>query len=295
MLPSTAAPSVTPLELIAPVLRIDELTRLPFLNHGFSTRACGNVATRYGAAAEVAAARRTFARVVGIDPQHVAHFALTHSSRVGLVGESDAMAIDEKPHRISIRGLLVDASPHDLNFTNAQGVPNQQGVDCLVTTSQNVALFMVVGDAAPVILTTRNGKAVALAHVGLAGTVNHILEHAIEALCSITGSRTSDVIAGIGPTVGSCCYALAQSITWGQVVAPHFFKEFGPNGPGIVLREGQYYFDLPAAITDILRREGVLASQIFSSGLCTACDNSPFFPHSRGVAGRFGTLVSLRG
>ena len=231
-----------------PIVRVAALEALPFLNHGFSTRACGNQATRYGSPAEVANARRNFAELVGINSQRVAHFALTHSSRVGLVSEADAVAIDETPYRISIRGLLSDAGPRDLSFTNVQGVPNQQGVDCLITTTPGVGLFMVVGDAAPVILADRHGKVV----------------------------------------------ALAQSVTWGQVVSETFFNEYGPHGPGIVVRNEQYFFDLPAAITDVLRREGLLPSMIHSMNMCTACPNTPFFSHHAGVAGRFGALVALK-
>lgn len=277
-----------------PIVRVAALEALPFLNHGFSTRACGNQATRYGSPAEVANARRNFAELVGINSQRVAHFALTHSSRVGLVSEADAVAIDETPYRISIRGLLSDAGPRDLSFTNVQGVPNQQGVDCLITTTPGVGLFMVVGDAAPVILADRHGKAVALAHVGIVGAVNHILENTVKAFCRAASCRPSDIIAAIGPTVGPCCYALAQSVTWGQVVSETFFNEYGPHGPGIVVRNEQYFFDLPAAITDVLRREGLLPSMIHSMNMCTACPKTPFFSHHAGVAGRFGALVALK-
>lgn len=295
MLPSpTPAASWTQTEDAPPMVQIPELLTLPYIQHGFSTRTCGNLATRYGPPAEVAAARRTFARLAGIDPNRVAHFALTHSSRVGMVSDADAVAIDETPYRISIRGLLVDAGPRDLTFTNTQGVPNQQGVDSLITTVPGVGLFMVVGDSAPVILAARNGKAVALAHVGIVGTVNHVLENTIQAVCRAAVCRPSDIVAGIGPTVGPCCYALAQSITWGQVVSPHFFNEYGPKGPGIVIRNDQYFFDLPAAITDVLRREGLLPSMIHAMNVCTACANTPFFSHHAGVAGRFGALVALR-
>lgn len=277
-----------------PILRIPALLDLPFVQHGFSTRTCGNLATRYGPPAEVAAARRTFARLTGIDSNRVAHFALTHSSRVGLVNDADAVPIDETPYRISVRGLLADAGPRDVHFTNAQGVDNQSGVDSLITTTPGVSLFMVVGDSAPVLLIAPGGKAIALTHVGIVGTINHILENTIRTLCRMVPCRPSEIIGVIGPTVGPCCYALAQSITWGQVVSHLFFDEYGPQGPGIVIRNDQYFFDLPAAITDVLRRERLLPSMIHSMNICTACAHTPFFSHQAGVAGRFGTLLALR-
>lgn len=282
------------LDGIPPIVRVPALAALPFLRHGFSTRTCGNLATRYGSPAEVAHARRNFAAHVGVDSNRVAHFALTHSSRVGLVSEADAVAIDETPFRISIRGLLADAGPRDLSFTNVQGVPNQQGVDSLITTTPGVGLFMIVGDSAPVLLADRYGRAIALTHVGIVGTVNHVLENTIQALCRVAACRPSDIVAAIGPTVGPCCYALSQSVTWGQVVSQAFFNEYGPQGPGIVVRDNQYFFDLPAAITDVLRRKGLLASMIHAANVCTACAGSAFFSHHAGVAGRFGALVALK-
>lgn len=291
--PSVASSSLDP-EVASPIVRVSGLVGLPFLQHGFSTRTCGNLATRYGPPAEVGAARRTFARVAGIDAGRVAHFALTHSSRVGLVSDPDSMPIDSTPHRISVRGLLADASPRDLSFINAQGIPNQQGVDSLITTTRNLALFMVVGDAAPVIITTRQGKAVALVNVGLVGTVNNVLENTIEALCHLVACQASDLIVGIGPTVGPCCYALAQSLTWAQVVSPAFFQRHGPNAPGIIIRDEQYFFDLPRMISFLLEQTGVQTSNIHSIDLCTACPDTAFFGHYAGVAGRFGALVALR-
>ena len=276
---------------LPPLVQIPELNAFPFIRHGFSTRACGNMATRYGAPADVSRARVDFAGLVGVSSQRVAHYALTHSSRVGLVNETDAVAIDSTPYRISIRGLLIDAGPHDLQFTTTQGVVNQQGVDSLVATTPGVALFMVVGDSAPVMFIAPEGRAIAMAHVGIVGTVNHILEHTIEALCRIAECTPQQLTVGIGPTVRSCCYALGQSVTWGQIVSTRYYERFGPQGPGIVLRQGTYYFDLPTAIQAILQDNHIPATAIHDSNLCTACADSLFFSHAGGVAGRFGAIL----
>lgn len=269
------------------------LEAMPGLRHGFSTRACGNLATRYGPPAAVAAARRRFAEAAGIDPQRAAHFALTNSSRVGLVGEPDALPIDETPYRISLRGLLADATPDDLRFTNAQGLSNQAGIDALVTAAPGVALFMVVGDAAPLMLVAPERRCIALAHVGLVGTVNRIVAHAVAALCQVAGCQPAELVAGIGPTVGPCCYSLAQSLTWAQVVSEPFWAAHGPQGAGIVIRNDQYYFDLPAAISALLAGAGLDPANISAANLCTACPDSLFFPHRAGVAGRFGALLAV--
>ncbi len=275
------------------MLQVPALAELPFLRHGFSTRACGNLATRYGPPAEVAAARRRFASLVGIHPANVAHFALTHSSRVGLVSEADTVAIDDTPYRISIRGLLADASSQDLHFTTVQGISNQQGIDSLVTATPNVGLFMIVGDSAPVMLVAPAGRGVAMVHVGLVGTVNHVIDHTVESLCRVAECDPSELIAAIGPTVGPCCYALGQSVTWGQVVSSAFYAAYGPTGPGIVVRKNRYFFDLPAAIKALLARNGLTPTNIHALNICTACADSPFFSHSAGVAGRFGALLAL--
>lgn len=275
-------------------LYIPPLAAIPFLRHGFSTRACGNLATRYGPSSTVATNRRRFADAVGIDGDHVAHFALTHSSRVGLVTAADTVAIDSTPYRISIRGLLVDATPDDLHFVTPQGIPNQHGIDSLITTEAGVGLFMLVGDAAPVIMLAPQGRALALAHVGLAGTVNRVLEHTIQALCQAGDCRPEDLTVGIGPTAGPCCYDLSQSMTWAQVVAPVFFARFGPHTDAVYQKVDHFFFDLPQAIAMVLRDGGISAQHIHTLNSCTACPDSPFFPASSGVAGRFGALVALQ-
>ena len=67
----------------------------------------------------------------------------------------------------------------------------------------------------------------------------------------------------MGPMIRSCCYQ----------VGPEFQKAFGAF---VEKRANGFYFDLFRWISDDLRSEGILETQIQDSGICTVCQNKRF-------------------
>ena len=115
-----------------------ELTRLGLLN-AVSTKAYGNMAYKYGPKEEVDVHREKFTSDVGIDFSKTAQHGLVHGTKVQIVDKS---------------GIY-------------------DNVDGLITNNENIALWVMTGDCAPIILFDPVKKVVGLVHSGWRGAVGH--------------------------------------------------------------------------------------------------------------------------
>jgi len=193
---------------------------------------------------------------LGLDPRQVVSPYQVHGARVGVVG----------------RGHLGTVQP---------------ATDGLVTTAPAVPLLMRFADCAPVLLFDPVRRVVGMAHAGWRGVVAGIVEATIQTMMERLGCNPADLWAGIGPTIGPCCYAVGPEVAAAVEAAC-------PPGAEVVRRaDGQTYFDLPAAVQVQLRAAGV--EQIEDASLCTACHVEEFFSHRAecGRTGRFGVVVGL--
>jgi len=103
------------------------------------------------------------------------------------------------------------------------------------------------------------------------------------------GSRPADLVAGVGPGIGPCHYAV------GPEVVAQTRRAFNGTADSLLLaRNGGYYLDLWAANRAALQEAGV--EQIEVAEICTQCHSDDFFSHraTGGMTGRFGGLIGLR-
>ena len=104
------------------------------------------------------------------------------------------------------------------------------------------------------------------------------------------GCRPRDLIAGIGPAIGPCCYEV------GPDVARAVDRSFGADGAQFLQLQpnGRCRLDLWAANEYCLARAGVTELEV--AGLCTACHTGEWFSHraEHGRTGRIGALIALR-
>ncbi len=147
--------------------------------------------------------------------------------------------------------------------------------DALVTDQPGLALAVLTADCVPVALYDPEKRVVAMIHSGWRGTCSRVAASALEAMHEKFGSDPQNVLAGIGPYIGPCCY---------KVDAPVYnaaSEEFGDTARGFFqnAEPGQYLFDMKAAIVQTLVQSGVKAGNIGISGLCTACREDLFFSH----------------
>jgi polyphenol oxidase len=127
---------------------------------------------------------------------------------------------------------------------------------------------------------------VAAVHAGWRGSAVRAAGAAVEALQDAFGSRPHDIVAGIGPAIGPCCY----------VVGPDVVDAFGDRPELLSRDQVGTKLDLWEANRQALLEAGVPAEQIEVAGVCTQCEADRFFSHRANTgqpAGRFAAVIRL--
>ncbi len=158
--------------------------------------------------------------------------------------------------------------------------------DVLVTSSAAKTLMLRYADCTPVLLADPKRRAVAAVHAGWRGSAVRAAGAAVEALRDQFGSQPRDIVAGIGPAIGPCCYTVGQDVVEAFADRPDLFSR----------TEGGQRLDLWAANQQALVEAGVPSEQIEVAGICTQCQAERFFSHRANggqPAGRFAALIRL--
>jgi polyphenol oxidase len=174
-------------------------------------------------------------------------------------------------------------------------------VDAILTDEPGCPLTMNFADCAPILLYDPIHQAIGLGHAGWQGTVKNLPGAMVAAMQREFGSDPAQLLAGIGPCIGPCCYEVGEAVitavttTFANpetllLVKPGALPA-APDHP--MPAPGKPHFDLPEANRRNLQGAGV--RQIELSGLCTACRTDLFFSHraENGRTGRFGSIFLL--
>ncbi|MDQ0286950.1 YfiH family protein [Desulfofundulus luciae] len=243
------------------------------VSHGFTTRH-GGVST-----GEFATLNMAFH--VGDDPDHVltnrevACWALEMNPAHLVAGQQvhgDRVAVVGKVHRGRGARSTEDALP---------------ATDALITGEPLVPLSSYYADCVPVFLLDPVRRVVGLAHAGWRGTYLDIAAKTVEAMGRFFGSRPEDCLAGIGPSIGPCCYEV-------DVPLVDLFKGHFPFWQELLVPNptGKWQLDLWEANRRILVEAGLGPENIFIAGVCTCCRQDLFFSY-RGSGGRTGRMAAL--
>ena len=147
--------------------------------------------------------------------------------------------------------------------------------DGLVTNEKDVVLVTFHADCVPLYFVDPENKAIGLSHAGWRGTVNKMAEATILKMTEEFGTKPENIIAGIGPSIGPCCFQV------GQEVVDEFNNklEFAHN----FIKEdnvvGKYKIDLWGVNKQIMIDAGVKAENIEIGGVCTMDNPDKFFSH----------------
>ena len=170
------------------------------------------------------------------------------------------------------------------------GKGDRPNTDALVTDEPGILLLLKFADCVPVILWDPVQRVVGLAHAGWRGTILGTPAAALEIMVNRYRSRPSDVLAGIGPSIGPCCYEV------GPEVVSAAGREFAGSNVLQSGSGGRIHLDLWAANSETLLRAGVPEENIAVAGICTRCRPDIFFSHraAGGITGRFGVIAGIR-
>ncbi len=244
-------------------------------------------------------------------------FRLERSSKGWLIGRFAAMAAVGVAHLITTReGPDVQQVRHDpaaagraiacvLGLKDAAFLEQVHGgdvlvceqggcagfADGLVTARKGLAVVGKSGDCPIVLIADCRGRAVGFAHASWRATVAGIVPATVGRMVDL-GCRPSDMVAGICPSAGPCCYEVGAEVREAALrgIGPHAATFFLPS-----VTPAKYHFDLWHANTDALVRADLPPESIHVAGICMLCRNDLFPSHRRegAAAGRFAAVIGL--
>ncbi|HXN50595.1 MAG TPA: peptidoglycan editing factor PgeF [Candidatus Acidoferrum sp.] len=272
------------------ILQVPALAKLPWLVHGFSTRAGG---------------------VSKLNGKRVLNLGFTEwDARENVKENRRRLQAAIGAQNLKLVSLLQFHSDAILHFESAPTEPSRG--DAAVTKSEGLLLAVQTADCVPILLVDPKNHAVAAVHAGWRGTLARIVEKAIGRMQMQFGSRAGDLLAAIGPAIGGCCYEVGTEVAAafsGQFAnAAEFFDELRtgdePNPlqwlnmmpPGHQPPPKKALLDLRKANRSQLEGAGVPAGNIFVSDLCTGCRRDLLFSYRKEGAqtGRMMSVIGIR-
>ncbi len=165
------------------------------------------------------------------------------------------------------------------------------GADAMITNAPNTPLVILVADCVALSIYDPGKHAVGLVHAGWKGTCARIAEKTVQKLVDVYGSDPSDILVGVGPSIGLCHYIV------GRDVVEVYREEFGDEASTFLgeERDGSHRLDLWGANMAQLLHAGISGDNIEIAGICTACHSDLFYSHRHheGRTGRFAAIMML--
>ena len=240
-----------------------------------------------------------------LSQQTVCHHLVTQKEPTAPYAFSLALHTKEEPHKIlQNRNFLKKNFPtmsfvvaNQTHSSNVHIVTKNQergwekleeaieDCDALITNQPNIMLTILTADCVPILLLDPKQKVVSAVHAGWKGTEQEIVFKTVEKMKEEFNSNPSDIIAGVAPSIGKCCY----EVDWN--VAQYFEKiENAYDKVG-----NKYRLDLPHINKTQLLKAGVKEENIELSNVCTACEVEHYFSYRKeqGCSGRFMSMIGL--
>ena len=232
------------------VYRLHEFSKLGNTVHGFSTRQFYPLTVRDLWQRTPVALQ--FASQVGFDLEKVVAMDQVHGDRIAMVDSKDT-------------GKLIGKT------------------DGLVTREKGVYLAIKTADCAPLLFYEIQKQIIAVAHAGWKGGLKKIAGKVVHKMKDEFGADTSQILVGIGPTIGACCYHITRERL------DLFKTELGADLTVYSSRKKQIFLDLPLMIIKQLVKAGIKESNIENGAICTVCFSQKFYSRRADMA-RYGKL-----
>lgn len=194
----------------------------------------------------------------------------------------DAFVMVKQVHGDDI--LIIDKPVDNMRVFAEQSA--QKECDAIITNQRNLGIGVISADCLPALLYDPVQSVIASVHAGWRGTIKGILPKVVYRMIEQFNCRPEDILAGIGPVIGSCCYTVGEAVT-------EPLKEINPAWNRFLkpLENGKSRLDLAALNTAQIEEAGLLREHIFSLGLCTSC-NEELFPSYRRDGIGTGRIIS---
>lgn len=161
-------------------------------------------------------------------------------------------------------------------------------IDGLVCTQPGVILGVKTADCLPLLFFDPKTKIIGIAHAGWKGILRKIGQVVVKKM-KLLGCQSKNILVGIGPHVGDCCYTVSVKR------ADKFEKAFG-NLKGMIKEDCErIHLDLMVPMRVQLIKVGVLGKNIDVSLNCTSCQNAEFFSFRKNKGKDFGEVLGIIG
>ena len=163
--------------------------------------------------------------------------------------------------------------------------------DAVASDDHTVALVVRVADCAPILIGDRRLKVAAAVHAGWRSTMQRIGPAAVAALTREFGSRPSDLVVALGPSLGACCGEMGDEVVDAFKADGHSESDLArwfDRQPG-----RKPHFDLWRANRDQLEAAGARPEAIHVASLCTKTFPEAFHSYraKAAAAGRMAAVI----
>lgn len=233
--------------------------QIPFVRHGFSTRLGGvsqdtfaSMNLSFTRGDDETAVRENFDRfcaAIGVRSEDVVISAQTHTANVKIVTVADRG-----------QGII-----REKEYTD---------VDGLITNDPDVVLCTQYADCVPLFFVDPVKRVVATSHAGWRGTAAGIAAVTVEKMVEAFGCNPDDILAGIGPSIGYCCFEVDAPVYEAFCRVPVFDE-------GCFTADGgdKYHINLQEVNRRWMLKSGIKAENITVTDLCTKCHHDVFWSH----------------
>ncbi len=245
------------------VLQCQELNN-ELVVQAFATRGWGNLALHTGdVPARVIERRQIFLKSLGLQLRDLVAGEQTHGIKVRLIEEGQ-----KGSGAVTYATALSDT-------------------DALVTKTPGVILATFTADCLPIFIFDPLTPAIALIHAGWRGSLNLIIPETISKMVQLFQTKPEECLAAIGPGIGRECFAVKQDL------AERFFQVC-PEA--VWQKKEEYFVDLPAFNSYLLKQQGFNPQRLFVANNCTVCEKERFFSYrgEGGITGRMMGVISLK-
>jgi hypothetical protein len=232
-------------------LSIPELDRMDFIRHSFIIKQRDSGIETNGALKEIAA------KILNLEKGQIATINQTHS---------DAVFVHNEECRAS---------------------ESDEGFDAHITNNSGIAIGVVTADCVPVLIVDKSKRVVAAVHAGWRGAAKRIVQKTVKKMFDNFGSKPENMIAGIGPSIGQCCYEVDEKVIEPMKKGFDYLNRFS-----IQKKENKWHIDLQLINREQLIETGLMQDNINVVNLCTSCHSDLFYSYRKDGAGT-GRMISV--
>lgn len=161
-----------------------------------------------------------------------------------------------------------------------------EDTDALVTEQPSIALALNFADCVPILFYDPVKKVIAAAHAGWKGTVKKIGVKTAKKMVEEFGSKSSDIIALIGPAIGKCCFEVGKDVKeklFSTIEKSKYSEVCTNNHMDLKLINKFQLLDFGLEKIDVCE-------------YCTSCQNELFFSYrkEKGMTARHSAVIILK-